>query len=423
MERTVVGLVLAKIETAYGTDAIPVGAANVIAVTKNSVKWDPKYTHVARQVLDGSIGPVQGLNAMPVDGFSFKTEVRGNRTNGVTADISAGGSAATIEIDPLLQACDLAPAYTAESPPGARNGNVVYSPTVPADQGKSVTFYFYTGLKLHRVVGCKGTFKVNFTAGKMGEIDWTFTGKYAGAVDSPLPAAGSSVQLVAVGAAGSGYAVGDVLTIAGGTLAAGGSAATARVTCVDGNGAILGIYVQQAGLYSAAPVTAANAATGGTGTGATLNLTLWTQSAPVWLNTLPPLFQNSGSTIDSFSPVFTKLDFDLGLKVEKREDGNSVDGIAGFVVTDRKPKVTIDPESVAEGTSPIFGDLYNSQKRTITGNIGALSGNQCQLKLVAMSEAVTYGDRSGIRTGQISYSVERQNLGDIPGSEIRLKFY
>lgn len=337
MERTVIGLVLAKIEATYGTDPTPTPAANVIAVAKNSVKFDPKFMHIVRQILDGSIGPVQGLNAQPTVGFSFSVELRGNRTDGSANDISNGTSTQALEIDCLLQACDLTPTYTAAGTPGtSRDGYVTYTPYVPTDQGKGVTFYFYSGLKLHKVVACKGTFKIDMTAGKFGMIEFTFSGKYVAITDVAI----------------------------------------------------------------ATPLATA-----------------------AFLNTVPPLFENSGSLVDAYSPVFTKLNFDAGLKVEKREDGNSTDGIAGFVITDRAPKVTIDPESVAEGTDSIWADLYANTKRTITGKIGTQGGNKFQITLVCVSEAVSYGDRSGIRTQQISYGVERQNIGDVPGSEMQLKFF
>jgi hypothetical protein len=324
---------LAKIEAAYGTDPTPTPANNVIAVKRNTIKFDPKFTHLMRDLADGSFGSVQGLNVLPQVGFSFSVEVRGNRTDGIAADISSGSAAHAIEIDCLLQACDLAPIYTAETVLGARNGYVIYQPVVPADQGKSVTFYFYSGLKLHKVVGAKGTCKISFQAGQMGVIDFSFKGMYVAPTD----------------------------------------VAISTIT-------------------------------------------------PTWLNTLPPVFTNTGSTIGAYSPVFSKMDFDLGLKVDVREDGNSVNGIAGFLITDRKPKVTIDPESVAEGTNPVWANLFSNASETVIGKIGTQGGNTVQLTVVAVSESVSYGDRSGIRTAQISLSVERANVSDTPGSEVQLKF-
>lgn len=82
------------------------------------------------------------------------------------------------------------------------------------------------------------------------------------------------------GGGGSGYVVNDVLTIAGGT----GTSATVKVTSVS-SGAITGIQVSTVGSYTANPTLTSNAATGGTGSSASLDLTMLTvtsQTPPTW---------------------------------------------------------------------------------------------------------------------------------------------
>lgn len=73
-----------------------------------------------------------------------------------------------------------------------------------------------------------------------------------------------------INAAGSGYTVGDLLTLSGGILSGGGSAAVIEVTSVGGSGEITGVVVNNAGSYFDQP-TAPISATGGTGTGATFS--------------------------------------------------------------------------------------------------------------------------------------------------------
>ena len=79
----------------------------------------------------------------------------------------------------------------------------------------------------------------------------------------------SSLATVAVNAGGTGYVVGDVLTISGGTSIVAGQV---TVTSVSG-GAVTGIRISNAGIYTANPGTGA-ATTGGTGTGCTINTTI-----------------------------------------------------------------------------------------------------------------------------------------------------
>ena len=92
------------------------------------------------------------------------------------------------------------------------------------------------------------------------------------------------VTAAAVAAAGSSYAVNDILTVAGGT----GTAATMKVTAVDGSGAVTGIKVRTSGDYSATPSNPVSV-TGGGGTGATLTLTFDLKAKTGWsgLTTLP----------------------------------------------------------------------------------------------------------------------------------------
>lgn len=79
----------------------------------------------------------------------------------------------------------------------------------------------------------------------------------------------TSVQTAVVNAGGTGYAVNDVLTVAGGT----GVSSTLLVTSVAA-GVVDGIRILTNGLYSVDPTTTANAVTGGGGSSATVDLTL-----------------------------------------------------------------------------------------------------------------------------------------------------
>jgi len=87
------------------------------------------------------------------------------------------------------------------------------------------------------------------------------------------------LSAVAVNAGGTGYTVGDLLTVAGGTTT-GAGAATIEVTSVS-SGVIDGVKVKMSGAYSSDPTTTANAVTGGTGSSATIDLTMadygWTE--------------------------------------------------------------------------------------------------------------------------------------------------
>jgi hypothetical protein len=184
MEIMKLGLMLAKVESVYGTDPTPTPAANSIGVVGNTIAWRPVSERVPRQILDKTLVQVPGWITKKSSEIKFRVELRGNRTNGTAADISAGAIANLIEIDCLLQACDLAATYTAEATGGSRDGYVIYKATYPVDPGVSVTIYWYTALKAHKMIGCKGTAEFSFEAGKPAYIDFTFRGLYVAVADA-----------------------------------------------------------------------------------------------------------------------------------------------------------------------------------------------------------------------------------------------
>lgn len=83
-------------------------------------------------------------------------------------------------------------------------------------------------------------------------------------------ATSNHVSAAAINAAGSGYAVGNILSVNGGTST---HTATIEVMAVS-SGAITSVRISTGGAYTVNPTTTANAVTGGSGTGATFNLTM-----------------------------------------------------------------------------------------------------------------------------------------------------
>jgi hypothetical protein len=76
----------------------------------------------------------------------------------------------------------------------------------------------------------------------------------------------------AIVAAGTGYVVGDVFTLVGGTHAV---AASASVVSVNGTGGVTGVAIVNPGIYSAYPPAGATTTTGGSGTGLVMGGSIW----------------------------------------------------------------------------------------------------------------------------------------------------
>lgn len=196
MEITEIGLLAIKTEATYGTDPVPTAAINTIPVVRDQVTYEVGSTSVDRKLLDGTLDSIVGFNTLPNVTLKFKYELRGNYIDGGNnLDITNGTSTQAIEIDCLLQAANLAPTYTPAgtpgvqgSSPGTRNGFVVYQPAVYSTQGPSVSCYFWTALKLHKLIGGKVNVEaITWEAGKIVYIDFTVTGKYVAVTDATFP--------------------------------------------------------------------------------------------------------------------------------------------------------------------------------------------------------------------------------------------
>jgi hypothetical protein len=84
---------------------------------------------------------------------------------------------------------------------------------------------------------------------------------------------GSAVLSFAITTAGTGYAVGDTITVTGGVYS---EQATYTVATIGGSGAVTGLTTISNGVYSIVPGTPSNTITSGNGTGLTLTLTFGT---------------------------------------------------------------------------------------------------------------------------------------------------
>jgi hypothetical protein len=92
----------------------------------------------------------------------------------------------------------------------------------------------------------------------------------SGALDAAVVLV-DEASAVTISAGGTGYTVGNVLTVQGGTLETNGTRTTATVTTVS-SGVVTGVSISNVGEWATAPAGAA-ATTGGSGTGCTLTLT------------------------------------------------------------------------------------------------------------------------------------------------------
>ena len=159
-------MLLAKIETTYGVDATPTGAANAILTKDLSINLMQGNT-VERNVDRTTLGGDIAIHVAPYTTVSFSVELASSGTAGTAP---AWG--------PLLQACGFSETLVALT-------TATYAPV--STGFKSATLYFHIDGLLHKLLGCRGTFTVSMDPGSLPYLNFTFTGIRAAPTDTALP--------------------------------------------------------------------------------------------------------------------------------------------------------------------------------------------------------------------------------------------
>lgn len=154
----------AKTETTYGTDPTPT-TSNALLVQDAQIK----ETHevLERNVQWKTLDRLPSIKGESYSEVSFKMDIHGS-----------GSVALAPRVGALLKACGLA--ETIQS-----GVSVTY--TVSTDSISSVTLWLYKDGRQHIITGCRGTCKLNFTAGKTLVAEFTFKGLYADPTNVALP--------------------------------------------------------------------------------------------------------------------------------------------------------------------------------------------------------------------------------------------
>lgn len=162
--------ILAKIETVYGTDAVPTGLANALIAT------DFRITPIAGNQVSRNLDlPYLGaqeeiLTAEHVE-CSFKIEIAG-------AGAGAAGPDTPPPWGPLARACAHAEVINAAT-------SVAYNPISEAME--SVTIYANIDGRQHKLLGARGTLSLAFTAQELPYFNFTFRGLLVAPAAAALP--------------------------------------------------------------------------------------------------------------------------------------------------------------------------------------------------------------------------------------------
>ena len=160
-------ILLAKVETSYGTDAAPTGAAD--AVLCRDLELGVEAELLDRELVRPTLGDLPALSALRRATVDCEVELAGS---GAAGTAPAWGT--------LLRGCGLAETVTA----GVK---VQYDPA--SSNHDSLTLYWYADGLVHKLVGCRGTVSLSLEAGQIPTMRFRFTGLYQDPTDEALPSA------------------------------------------------------------------------------------------------------------------------------------------------------------------------------------------------------------------------------------------
>lgn len=159
-------LILLKIETTQGTDAVPTAALDALLV--EDIGWSYAGARmVERNPVKGTLGKFQSVFAGTLMEMTFKAEIKGSGVLGTPP-----------EIGPALRGCAIGETIVAST-------SVSYSPVSTGHE--SVTIYYFEDGSRYDILGALGAPNINLPVGEVGMVEFTFTGHVVGPIDIALP--------------------------------------------------------------------------------------------------------------------------------------------------------------------------------------------------------------------------------------------
>jgi len=147
-------VLLAKVESTYGTDPTPSGSSDAIEVQNLSISLPSRP--IDRPILSNTMSKPVILHGGHYTELSFDCEIKGGGAAGVAADWGV-----------LLNACGYLGVIVSST-------SDTYKPVSTSQ--KSVTFYVYRDGLLHEINGARGDVQLVFQAGSPGMFKFTFRG-------------------------------------------------------------------------------------------------------------------------------------------------------------------------------------------------------------------------------------------------------
>ncbi len=127
----------------------------------------------------------------------------------------------------------------------------------------------------------------------------------------------------------------------------------------------------------------------------------------------PPRFVSAALTIGSWTPVYDRLELDLGNDVQLREDGNAVQGYSSAIIADRRTQLTIAPEAALIATNDTYAIWLALTTQAISFSLGTVAGNKMTFTMPNTEIInVVDGERAGTTIDQLTIQPLLAAAGD-----------
>lgn len=178
-------VILAKIESTYNTDSVPIGSD---AVLVSNLTWANEGLRMNdRAAVRANLGKLKQIYGGRLLKVSFDVEIKGSGTAGTAP-----------EFGPLLRACGIGETVAPAT-------SVTYAPA--SSNHGSCTIYLYRDGKRIILTGCRGNVSGNLDTGAQGKLSFSLTGHVAAETDTAMvtPSYDSTVPVPVLSA---GFSVG-----------------------------------------------------------------------------------------------------------------------------------------------------------------------------------------------------------------------
>ena len=211
-------VILAKLETTYGTDPTPTGATDALLISNQTIT-PLTSQNVDRNTTSGNLGSFEQLVGTAYVECAFDIELAGS---GTATTPPAWGK--------LLKACGFAETVAAAS--------VDYLPIsdISGVASTSLTIYYYLDGELYKILGARGTFSIQAGVGERPVMRFRFMGRNGGltAVSNASPTLTAWRTPLMINDANTGDVTLGTLTYTTSTgVLSGGTAYTSRGISID----------------------------------------------------------------------------------------------------------------------------------------------------------------------------------------------